>query len=412
METCIVIGLGFGDEGKGITTAYLCHQAPHPLVVRFNGGHQAGHTVVTADGRRHVFSSLGSGSLSGAPTYWSRYCTFYPPGFVNEYKALMRLGVSPELYLDALCPVTTCYDVLYNRALERSRNPHGSCGLGFGATIERQEAGCTLWAKDLWDLDLLATKLKAIEQYYNARVKWSGNRQLSELYHDYSFEQIKDQYLGVVQTCTQVAKLVYEKAFLASHKTEKEVSLLFEGAQGVLLDMDSGFFPHVTRSSTTSKNALELLRRHGLPEPEIYYVTRSYQTRHGAGPMTNEHLRLELSHHEKETNVSNEWQGGFRTSVLDRNLLHYALACDARYSQGLPKHLVVTCLDQTKGQIPVTVDGRPGQMTGEELAEALLPNYHSLLLSASDCAQNMKRLANFQPSGWPAPQCPAVGPAG
>ena len=71
MSHSIVIGLGFGDEGKGITTSYLCKKLEGTkIVVRFNGGHQAGHTVVF-NGKRHIFSSWGSGTLQGIPTYWS-----------------------------------------------------------------------------------------------------------------------------------------------------------------------------------------------------------------------------------------------------------------------------------------------------------------------------------------------------
>ena len=128
-----VIGLGFGDEGKGFTTDYLCSQHPNSLVVRFNGGHQAGHTVVY-NGLRHVFSNFGSGTLRGCPTYWSEHCTVDPIGVLNELIVLRDNGVTPKLYIDAECPITTPFDIHNNRKVEDS-NSHGSCGVGRKTSI-------------------------------------------------------------------------------------------------------------------------------------------------------------------------------------------------------------------------------------------------------------------------------------
>jgi adenylosuccinate synthase len=91
-----VIGLGFGDEGKGMFTDYLCSQLPDAMVVRFSGGHQAGHTVEYKN-KRHVFANFGSGSLRGNPTYWSKHCTVEPLGLFNELDILNRRGVLPSI---------------------------------------------------------------------------------------------------------------------------------------------------------------------------------------------------------------------------------------------------------------------------------------------------------------------------
>src|SRR5574343_932195 len=102
------IGLGFGDEGKGITVDYLASQSPDSLVVRYSGGQQAGHTVCL-NGIRHVFSNFGSGSLRGLPTYWSEHCTVDPVGIMNELNILTEQGINPILYIDGNAPVTTPY---------------------------------------------------------------------------------------------------------------------------------------------------------------------------------------------------------------------------------------------------------------------------------------------------------------
>ena len=138
---------------------------------------------------------------------------------------------------------------------------------------------------------------------------------------------------------------------------------IFEGAQGILLDMDFGFFPHVTRSNTTSKNALELiqkyldsaLKRNNLT---IYYISRCYQTRHGAGPMSNEKLPILLQNNKNETNKLNDYQKEFRTAVLDLDLLIYAIKCDLNFTSGIKKKIFLTCLDQIiTDKIPVTYKG-------------------------------------------------------
>ena len=74
MKNFVIIGLGFGDEGKGLITDYFCSKLKNPLVIRFSGGHQVGHTVIYND-IRHMFSNFGSGTLRNIPTYWSKFCT-------------------------------------------------------------------------------------------------------------------------------------------------------------------------------------------------------------------------------------------------------------------------------------------------------------------------------------------------
>jgi adenylosuccinate synthase len=95
MEGKIIIGLGFGDEGKGITTDYLCSQYPDgSIVVRFSGGQQAGHTVIH-NGIKHVHSNFGSGTLRNIPSYFSEHCTVYPNTIKKERSVLLSKGIDP-----------------------------------------------------------------------------------------------------------------------------------------------------------------------------------------------------------------------------------------------------------------------------------------------------------------------------
>lgn len=358
-KTSIVVGSFYGDEGKGVTTDFLCRQTPGSLVVRFNGGHQAGHTVV-ADGKRHIFSSFGSGSLRGNPTFYSRFCTVHPRALMNEFHGLAKIGCRPDLTLDEYSMITTPYDIAWNRFLE-SMNGHGSCGVGFGATIERNSQSLVnLYAKDLLvGLDFNMA-MKWVSDYYKQKFSAFENSETSEFHPDNvqlgDFKEAIQEMLGVVKVSSEYD--IFQK-----HR-----DVVFEGAQGILLDMDHGYFPHVTRSNTTSRNALLMIKDNDLEKPEIFYATRCYQSRHGNGPMTNSQHAHELSlvNNENETNVLNKWQGNFRTTPFDFDEFSKAIKCDSLYSEGCNKNIVVTCMDQVGDRFPVSRSGDLEWMTKNE----------------------------------------------
>ncbi|MCK9430020.1 MAG: adenylosuccinate synthetase [Candidatus Omnitrophica bacterium] len=309
----IVLGLGFGDEGKGLTTSFLCSHTTNPLVVRFNGGHQVGHTVVY-NNNRHVFSSFGSGTLQGVPTYWSKFCTVYPTAFLNEYKLLTK--TTPLICVNPLCPVTTPYDIIINDRNE-SFNQHGSIGVGFGQTIERHENNFfKLFVQDLFFENVLVAKLKNIATWYKLESVDISN---------------------FMSDCITMSHLIR----LSDDNIIHNYNPIFEGGQGILLDQSFGFFPNVTRSNTTSENALKLFN-----DTEVFYVTRTYQTRHGNGVMSNENDKLLITNNEFETNQYNKYQGKFRVGELDTSLMNYSLGCDNNFSIGLVKNLMITCCDQ------------------------------------------------------------------
>lgn len=353
----IVLGMGFGDEGKGLTTSFLCSQYSNPVVVRFNGGHQAGHTVVK-NGKRHVFSNFGSGSLDNVPTVWSHYCTFFPTAFYNEYKALG----SPKIFVHALCPVTTPYDVMFNKQ-DIATLKDGTCGVGFGATLKRHESYFKLYVQDLFYESVLREKLSNISSYYKLT----------------SIDV--EEYIKIVSVVKDKFEVIMDYNLLS----KKDV--IFEGAQGILLDQDFGFFPNVTRSNTTSKNALSIL-----PSKEIFYVTRSYQTRHGNGFMTNEERKLELQNNQNETNVTNPHQGKFRRSILDLDLINYSLICDNNFSNGLDKNLVITCVDQTGESIKVTKGGNILNINVREIPKALNCKFKNVYISKGPSKEDIIKI--------------------
>jgi adenylosuccinate synthase len=336
----IVLGMGYGDEGKGVFTDYLSSKLDHPVVIRFNGGHQCGHTVVHAEGHLHVFTNFGAGTFRKVPAFFSRVCTIDPTGMAREFAALQRLGVSPVLFADPLAMVTTPFDKFYN-VNDRANLAHGTVGVGFGATVERNQGPYKLFAQDLFFPAILERKMAAVRDYYRIKFKARG---LESCIEALELEIMRiDQFMRDVEVARDIVRLLTEKQLFAMGFE----NYIFEGGQGILLDMDFGIFPHVTRSNTTSKNAFEILNRNGpARDATVYYLTRAYQSRHGNGWMSAENQPVTLINNAHETNGPHGRQGEFRTGILDSDMLRYALQCDASYAGTAEKRMVVSCMDQ------------------------------------------------------------------
>jgi len=358
MKNLAIVGLGFGDEGKGTITDYLCSQCSNPLVIRYSGGHQAGHTVYY-NNKHHIFSNFGSGTLRGVPTFWSKYCTVDPIGIMNELSVLMSIGIfQPKLFIDPDSPITTPYDKFYNHNTETS-NHHGSCGVGYGATIEREEKHYSLTFSDLFYSDIFKIKLKMIEKYYY-NIFDKNYTQYPYLDNSILDQMIKDFNIY----CDQLKQLSF-----IEQKSLCEViysDYIFEGAQGILLDQNMGFFPHVSRSNSGTKNIIELIGKTNQKDIHYYLVTRAYQTRHGNGPMTNDKRGHSIIENPDETNINRKWQGKFRRSLLDLDLIQYAINKDEGLRNSKNKTLVVTCLDHMKNDYRFTHKGEIVASTSEE----------------------------------------------
>ena len=339
MNAKIVIGSCFGDEGKGITTDYLCKEAPwSTIVVRFSGGQQAGHNVKIGK-LSHIHSNFGSGTLRGVPSYFSEHCTIYPVTMLREMSLLFEKKVTPEVFYHPLAHLTTPADVAYNRWREKKLN-HGSCGIGVGATMKRNiESPVKVYAIDMTNIPLLLQKCQSVLHYY-VELIGEDNPELVSFYDEFNqeFPHFNEAINGMKNF---IDWKITDYDFLRGYD-----NVIFEGSQGIMLDMNHGIFPNVTYANTTCKNALEICDKvDDVQNIELFYVTRCYQTRHGEGWMSNEDP-IKLTNTQDEINVYNEWQKDFRVGEIDYNLLNYAHSIDNLYSQNLPKNLVVTCLDQ------------------------------------------------------------------
>jgi adenylosuccinate synthase len=400
-DATVVVGANFGDEGKGLAVDTLVARDPDAAVIRFNGGAQAGHTVVAEDGRRHVFSHFGCGAFLGAATFLSRFFVVQPSIFAREAAELAAIGVRPVVFVDPDAQVTTPFDVLINQWVEETRGGtrHGSVGIGFGETIERSEVGDRLAARDLGDDKYLMEILTRI------RVGWLPAR-LARLGVAFTAERQKvsadpalmRRYLGHVHILRHHASPAPIDAVL-THR-----NIVFEGAQGLLLDMDRGFeFPHVTRSNTGLKNVLALASDAGIEHLDVIYMTRAYLTRHGAGPLLDEVPKLAFADVVDATNLPNPWQGTLRLAPLNLDLLGAAIADDlsdaAATEIEVEAGLGVTCVDQIRSGADVVISGvkttiPTPRLTKEIAAAARLPlvvEAHGPRHSAVELASRSRR---------------------
>ena len=348
----ILVGLGYGDEGKGTWTDSLARTEPVHTVVRFNGGAQAGHNVVTPDGRHHTFAQFGSGTfVRGVNTHLARFMLLNPFRLLREDAALQALGVTDalaRLSVDREALVTTPFQVAANRLRELARGDgrHGSCGMGIGETMADWLAhgDRTLVAGDLQSPETVRRKLLTLRD-----LKYEQLREVLAALPDTEAVARERRIFtdpDTIETCVDVYAHVARQVRLVAPSYLGELldlpgTVLFEGAQGVLLDEWQGFHPYTTWSTTTFENALTLLQEQGY-DGDIVKVglLRAYMSRHGAGPFVTEDAALR-SHFTDPHNVTNDWQQGFRVGSFDAVAARYAIE-----AAGQPDLLAVTHLDQ------------------------------------------------------------------
>lgn len=363
MKTYAVIGANLGDEGKGSIVDYYAHQLQGDcVVVRFNGGAQAGHTVVTPEGKRHVFSHFGAGSLAGAATYLSSHFVVHPTNFKNELAVLYGLNVAPKIFVDHKCLVTTPYDVLANQLLEQHRGTYkyGSCGIGFNETIQRNKhsAEYGLTVGDLVRMfeendgdSTIKSQLYHIRTYIRQRLAMAGVILLRDTQELFRSEALLDDYLA---NCRDFLNNVTVHDLMCLRGRQ----LVFEGAQGLSLDRNHPWFPYVTNSHTGLRNVLSILHEMGWGQGdqlEVTYVTRWYLTRHGRGPLPFETKEPPSSTFEDLTNKTNPHQEHLRFAPLNIDLLRGAVQRDLLHQTliEIDPGFALTCLDQMTAALPV-----------------------------------------------------------
>lgn len=331
----VVIDLGFGDAGKGLLTDHLVRRTGATVVVRYNGGAQAGHNVVTPDGRHHTFAQFGAGTfVPGVRTFLSHHFLLHPTALLLEGRALQGKGVGDvfsRLRVSERARVITPFHQAANRLRELARGGarHGSCGVGVGETVQDalEHPEETVFAGELREPARAKRKLQRIRERKHEGLRallsaLSASPQAARERALFEHAPVIDAWLEQAAHLVKLG-LVVPDATLRTWMAESPATV-FEGAQGVLLDEWHGFHPFTTWSCCTADNALALIAESGLDvDVERVGVLRSHTVRHGAGPLPTEteELRPALSEH----NVPNAWQGHVRYGWFDAVLARYAL---------------------------------------------------------------------------------------
>lgn len=364
-QAIIVVDLGFGDSGKGTITDFLTRTYNAKTIVRFNGGAQAAHNVITPDGRHHTFAQFGSGMfVLGVQTYLSRYMLIDPYAMFNEEEHLRAVGVDTafsRMFIHRQALIITPFQQAANRLKELSRgtNRHGSCGMGIGETMADYLAypDQAIYAGDLVDPATVKQKLQFIREL--------KQRELSDVFKIVEDLDAAQPDVNVFTSPDLIDIAAENYAYLASQITLvdnfKFGTVIFEAAQGVLLDEWYGFSPYTTWSTTTFQNAETLLRESGYSDRVIRLgVLRSYFTRHGAGPFVTEDSALNLP---ELHNTNSAWQQAFRVGYFDLIAARYALAVSGSVDALAITHLdYLECLPAWKLCQAYEYDGSPDDL--------------------------------------------------
>lgn len=280
-KNVVILGTQWGDEGKGKLVDLLCEHAS--AVVRYQGGHNAGHTLII-NGEKTVLRLMPSGILHhGVQCFIGNGVVLSPDAFLSEMAELENRGVpvKERLRISSACSVLLPYHILIDQAREKARgnNKIGTTGRGIGPCYEDKVARRGIRMMDFLHLDQLREKLKTLADYHNFQLKNYFHQ--DELSFETVFETLKKQ-IEIIRPL-----IVDVTAELSALKNAKK-NILFEGAQGTLLDIDLGTYPFVTSSNTTA-GAVSTGTGFGPRYIDaVLGVVKAYVTRVGSGPFPTE----------------------------------------------------------------------------------------------------------------------------
>ncbi|WP_315359452.1 adenylosuccinate synthase [Neisseria bacilliformis] len=281
-QNVVVIGSQWGDEGKGKIVDWLAEQTSG--VVRFQGGHNAGHTLVVG-GKKTILRLIPSGILhEKLDCYIGSGVVVSPEALLGEIDELTAAGVKNVEGRLKIAPTATLilpYHIALDQAREASRGAQkiGTTGRGIGPAYEDKVARRAVRVVDLFDADSLAEKVRANVELYNVQLQHLHNAP------PVSFDEIMAKIEGFK---ARVLPMVHDVARTLYEKNARGERLLFEGAQGTLLDIDYGTYPFVTSSNCSAGAAAAGA---GVPPHMLDYVlgiVKAYTTRVGSGPFPTE----------------------------------------------------------------------------------------------------------------------------
>ncbi len=277
----VVVGTQWGDEGKGKIVDWLTEQAQG--VVRFQGGHNAGHTLVI-DGRKTILRLIPSGILRPeVACYIGNGVVLSPTALLAEIDELLAAGVDvpPRLRVSGSCPLILDYHVALDKAREERRGADkiGTTGRGIGPAYEDKVARRAVRAQDLFDEARFSERVReALDLHNFVLTGYLGAQRVDP-------QEVID---GALALAPRIKPMIADVSYQLNQAMRQGHRLLFEGAQGALLDVDHGTYPFVTSSNTVAGAAAAGA---GVAPQQLHYVlgiTKAYATRVGSGPFPTE----------------------------------------------------------------------------------------------------------------------------
>ncbi|TDX32964.1 adenylosuccinate synthetase [Modicisalibacter xianhensis] len=280
-KNVVVLGTQWGDEGKGKVVDLLTESAS--AVVRFQGGHNAGHTLVI-DGEKTVLHLIPSGILREDKTcIIGNGVVLSPEALIKEIRELEAKGVPvrERLRLSPACPLILSYHVRLDQAREKERGVAkiGTTGRGIGPAYEDKVARRGLRLGDLLHRERFASKLGEVLQYHNFVLKEYHREEPVD------FQKVFDEAMEMAE---ELRPMVCDAVTLVHDIRKRGENILFEGAQGSLLDIDHGTYPYVTSSNTTAGGTATGSGVGPLYLDYVLGITKAYTTRVGSGPFPTE----------------------------------------------------------------------------------------------------------------------------
>ena len=280
-KNVVILGTQWGDEGKGKVVDLLTEDVA--AVVRFQGGHNAGHTLVI-DGKKTVLHLIPSGILrDGVQCVIGNGVVLSPEALKKEVVELLEQGIPAveRLKVSAACPLILPYHIAMDQAREAARGEKkiGTTGRGIGPAYEDKVARRAIRVGDILDKERFAEKLKEVLEYYNFVLE-----------HFYKVEPVAYDavYSQGLEMADFLRPMVADTIGLLHDLRKAGANIMFEGAQGSLLDVDHGTYPYVTSSNTTAGGAPAGSGFGPLYLDYVLGITKAYTTRVGSGPFPTE----------------------------------------------------------------------------------------------------------------------------
>ncbi len=277
-NTVVIVGLSWGDEGKGKYCDYLAQKAD--IVVRYQGGANAGHTVV-CDGQKYKFKLIPSGAVWEKEVVIANGCVLDPEVLFEEIENLEHLGKNINLKISSTAHIVFPFHKKLDGLQEEHKEDYkaGTTKRGIGPTYSDKSARYGIRVFDLLNPDILEKKLKNLFEIKKKIISiYNGN-------WEYQFDELFQRYVDYGK---RIKKYVIDTAYYLNKQIEAEKKIIFEGAQGTLLSLDHGMYPYGTSSSA---NALGVCAGAGISPKKISKIIgvfKAYTSRVGDGPLPTE----------------------------------------------------------------------------------------------------------------------------